>query len=62
VGNNKQPGKIIYTDEIIIESLKKNTSIYMAIKSIGMNPHGGNYSRIRKIIKTHNLILPYLLI
>lgn len=62
VGNNKQPGKIVYTDEMIIDALKKSSSIYVAIKSIGMNPHGGNYTRIRKIIKKYDLNLSYLLI
>lgn len=59
VGNNKQAGGIVYTDEQIIQALKENTSGYSAIKSLGMNPHGGNYVRIRKIIKKYNLNLDY---
>jgi 5-methylcytosine-specific restriction endonuclease McrA len=59
IGNNKQVGKVQYTDEQIIQALKENTSGYSAIKSLGMNPHGGNYVRIRKIIKKYNLNLDY---
>lgn len=59
IGNNKQPGVITYSDEQIIQALKENTSGYSAIKSLGMNPHGGNYVRIRKIIKKYNLNLDY---
>lgn len=59
VGNNKNPGGIRFSDEEIIESLKANTSGYTAMKSIGMNPHGGNYVRIRKIIRQYELDLDY---
>ena len=59
VGNNKNPGKITYTDEEIIQALLSSTSGYQAMKSIGMNPHGGNYFRLRKIIKDRNLNLQY---
>ncbi len=59
IGNNKQVGKIQYTDEQIVQALKENTSGYSAIKSLGMNPHGGNYVRIRKIIKKYSLNLDY---
>lgn len=58
-GNNKQLGKRTYSDDEIINALKSNSSGYTAMKSIGMNPHGGNYTRVRKIIKQHNLILNY---
>jgi protein-arginine kinase activator protein McsA len=59
VGNNKQVGKVQYTDEQVIQALKENTSGYNAIKSLGMNPHGGNYVRVRRIIKEYNLELSY---
>lgn len=59
VGNNKNPGKIVYTDQEIIESLLANTSGYKAMKAINMNPHGGNYTRIRNIIKLYNIDLNY---
>lgn len=59
VGNNKNPGKIKYSDADIIDALMKSKSGYTAMKSLGMNPHGGNYTRVRKIIAKHNLVLPY---
>jgi hypothetical protein len=59
VGNNKNPGKRTYTDEEIIEALLKNTSGYSAMKSLGMNPHGGNYTRVRKIIKDYKVAINY---
>jgi len=59
VGNNKQAGGITYSDKQIITALKENTSGYSAMKSLGMNPHGGNYVRVRRIIKDYNLELDY---
>ena len=59
VGNNKQPGGVTYTDEQIIDALKENTSGYTAMKSLGMNPHGGNYVRVRRIIQKYNVELDY---
>lgn len=59
VGNNKQPGGVTYTDEQIIEALRGNESAYQAMKSIGMNPHGGNYTRLRRLVKKYQLVLPY---
>ncbi len=59
VGNNKNPGKKTYTDQDIIQSLLVNSSGYQAMKSLGMNPHGGNYTRVRKIIKDYKLQLSY---
>ena len=52
-------GKILYTDEQIIDALSNNCSGYAAIKSLGMNPHGGHYVRIRKLIKKYQLQLSY---
>lgn len=48
-----------YTDEEIIAALKNSDSAYKAMKSLGMNPHGGNYVRLRHIVKKYNLILSY---
>jgi protein-arginine kinase activator protein McsA len=48
-----------YTDEEIILALQQSVSAYEAMKKLGMNPHGGNYIRLRKIVKTHNLVLGY---
>lgn len=49
-----------YSDEEIIQALNQNDSVYHALKSLGMNLHGGNYIRIRNIIKKYNLKLGYL--
>ncbi|KKM90778.1 hypothetical protein LCGC14_1235300 [marine sediment metagenome] len=58
-GRHRKQKGLRYTDEQIIEALHKNVSGYSAMRSIGMNPHGGNYVRIRNIIKKHNLKLSY---
>lgn len=52
-------GKTLYTDQEIIDALKNNVSGYAAMKSLGMNPHGGHYIRFRKIIKIYQLNLDY---
>jgi hypothetical protein len=59
VGNNKNPGKVSYTDDDIVASLMRNTSGYAAMKDLGMNPHGGNYTRLRRIVKEKSLNLQY---
>lgn len=48
-----------YSDEEIIQALTLCNSGYKAMKHIGMNPHGGNYVRLRNIIKKYNLSLSY---
>lgn len=58
-GNNPKPGKKKYSDEEIVAALKSNTSGYQAIKSLGMNPHGGHYKKIRRLIAELGLELPY---
>ncbi len=60
---NKNSGKEkISTDAEIIDALLSSESVYNALKSLNMNLHGGNYTRIRKIIKQYNLKLNYLAI
>ncbi len=59
VGNNKRITSTKYSDEDLITALQKNVSGYQAIKSLGMNPHGGNYMRVRRIIKKYDLKLSY---
>lgn len=49
-----------YSDEEIIYALKHSDSVYKALSSLGMNLHGGNYVRVRKIIKKYELKLDYL--
>lgn len=55
-------GKPVYTDIDIIKVLEKSESLYKALVELKLNPHGGNYIRLRRIIKRHNLQLPYILI
>jgi hypothetical protein len=57
---SKNAGGKRYTDEDIINALKNNDSVYKALDSLGMNPHGGNYTRVRNIIKKYELKLSYL--
>lgn len=59
IGNVKTPGVKRYSDEDVIEALKQNVSAYKAMVSLGMNPHGGNYQRLRRLVKNYNLTLPY---
>lgn len=58
---SKNAGARRYSDEEIIDSLKKNDSMYKAMSTLGMNLHGGNYTRVRKIIRKYRLELPYLM-
>ena len=55
--NVKKKNGVVYTDEMIIAALESNSSVYNALRSLGMNPHGGNYNRIRRIIKKYSLQL-----
>ncbi len=48
------------TDEEVILALENSNSVYSALSSLGMNLHGGNYIRVRNIIKKYGLKLPYL--
>ena len=47
------------TDEELMEALKKEHSGYSVLTGLGMNPHGGNYRRLRRIIEKYNLNLDY---
>ena len=51
-----------YSDAEVIIALKNSDSVYSALNSLGMNLHGGNYTRVRKIVKQYDLKLNYLLI
>jgi 5-methylcytosine-specific restriction endonuclease McrA len=54
--NRKYSGnKQKVSNEIILEALKQEKSIYKVLTQVGLNPHGGNYTRVRKLIKEHNL-------
>lgn len=47
------------SDEEIIHALKVSESGYKALLYVGLNPHGGNYKRVRNIIKKYNIDLGY---
>lgn len=49
--NVVNPGKIKFTDDEIAEVLLKGDSLYKVLIELGLNPHGGNYTRLRRIIK-----------
>lgn len=55
VKNVDSPGKRRYTDDEIVEVLLIEDSLYKVLKTLGMNLHGGNYTRLRRIIKERNI-------
>lgn len=54
-------GKKTITDDQIIEALMQEESMYKAIVRLDMNPHGGNYTRFRRIIKQYDLKINYII-
>jgi hypothetical protein len=56
---NKRPKQ--RTDGEIAQMLLKADSGYQTLIKLGMNPHGGNYKRLRRVAKEHNLNLNYTL-
>lgn len=55
VKNVDSPGKRKYTDDQIAEVLLTEDSLYKVLTKLGMNPHGGNYTRLRRIIKERGI-------
>ena len=55
VKNIDKPGLKKYTDDEIVEVLLTEDSLYKVLLKLGMNTHGGNYTRLRRIIKERNL-------
>lgn len=55
VKNVDSPGKRKYTDDEIAEVLLTEDSLYKVLTKLGMNPHGGNYTRLRRIIKERGI-------
>lgn len=45
------------TDADIVSALLKSKSIYKAIESLKMNPHGNTYIRFRRIAKDNDIVL-----
>ena len=54
-------GKKTVTDEQVIDALKTEESMYKAIMKLEMNPHGGNYTRFRRIIQKYDLKVNYVI-
>lgn len=59
VANWVKKGAERRTDDEIIEALKVHDSGYKVLKALEMNPHGGNYVRLRRIIEKYNVDLAY---
>lgn len=55
VKNVDNPGKRKYTDDEITAVLLTEDSLYKVLTKLGMNPHGGNYTRLRRIIKERDI-------
>lgn len=49
-------GKIKISDEEILEAYNKTKNIHQTLLSVGLVPMGGNYSRVKRIIKTYQTI------
>lgn len=50
------------SDEKFCQVLLNSESIYKALLTLKLNPHGGNYKRARRLIKQYKLSVPYLMI
>lgn len=51
---NRVGGKKV-DDDILLEALKKSTTIRQALMVVGLTPKGGNYTRIYRLINQYNL-------
>ncbi len=54
-GRNINSGKSIYTDEEIIEIIKKSKNIREVLIKLNLAPKGANYNRIKIIIAKNNI-------
>lgn len=50
-------GKIKISDEEILEAYNKTKNIRQTLLYVGLTPMGGNYSRVKRIIKTYQSII-----
>lgn len=48
-------GKTKFSDDEIVQVLLTEESLYKVLLKLGLNPHGGNYKRLRRIIKERNI-------
>ena len=49
-------GKTKISDEEILEAYNKTNNIHQTLLCVGLSPMGGNYSRVKRIIKTYQSI------
>lgn len=56
--NNSQAKRI--NDEQAITALLESRSGFECLKKLGMNMHGKNYEKLRKVIKTYNIKIGYI--
>ena len=54
-GRNINSGKTKISDEEIIEAYKQTQNIRQTLIIVGLAPKGGNYSRVKRIIKKENI-------
>lgn len=54
-GRNINSGKTKVSDEDIIEAYKQTQNIRQTLIIVGLAPKGGNYSRVKRIIKKENI-------
>lgn len=54
-GKNKNTGKTKVSDEILLDSLLKESNIRRALIEVGLSPKGGNYIRAVKLLNKHNM-------
>lgn len=47
--------KNIFSDEQIVDVLRKHTSVYQALTELGMSPQRNVYLRVRRLIEKHGL-------
>jgi len=56
--NNLQATRV--NDKDVIAALLESKSGFECLKRLGMNMHGKNYEKLRKVIKKYNLDLDYI--
>lgn len=59
---SKNYSKVRRSDDELAAALLASSSVYLALKSLNMNLAGGNYVRVRNLIKSKSLVLGYLAI
>ena len=50
-GKNINSGKVKVSDEEILTAYKKTANIRQTLIEVGLAPKGGNYSRVKKLLK-----------